>query len=153
MRRLAPFGVKAGLTTSVDVTLYCKGADRFGGVRVNGELNICPELDRIIVAPLQTSSGYALEVQAHATDEEGDPVEYLWTATDGAFDEPNEADTVFVCGETTAEQLTIEVSDGYCVDSRTIDVTCVNDGGTGSGSGSGGSGSGPPQCLVRLSVQ
>ena len=141
----APFSVEIGRSTSVEVMLHCKGAEQFGGVRVNGELNICPELDKVIVAPLQVASGYALEVEANGTDEEGDSLEYLWTATDGAFDDPNAAETVFVCGETVEEQLTIEISDGYCVDSWTVDVTCVDDngaGGAGGDSGSGGSNGG-----------
>ena len=67
----ATFDVGVGVSTEVDVVLHCKGSERFGGVRVNGKLNICAELEKVIVAPLQTSSGYALDVQAAASDEEG----------------------------------------------------------------------------------
>ena len=138
----APFSVEIGRSTSVEVMLHCKGAEQFGGVRVNGELNICAELDRVIVAPLQVATGYALAVEANGTDEEGDSLVYLWTAIDGAFDDPNAAETVFVCGETVAEQLTVEISDGYCVDSWTVDVTCVDDNGAGGAGGDSGSGGG-----------
>jgi hypothetical protein len=55
----ATFDVGVGVSTEVDVILHCKGSERFGGVRVNGKLNICAELDKVIVAPLQTASGYA----------------------------------------------------------------------------------------------
>ncbi|MBW2720448.1 MAG: hypothetical protein JRD94_18460 [Deltaproteobacteria bacterium] len=113
-RGSTPFHVEAGQTTSIDVILHCKEAPRFGSVRVNGELNICPEIEKIIVAPLQTARGYTLEVEAEASDEEDDDIHYLWTATDGFFDDPADQDTVFVCGETVEEQLTIEVSDGDC---------------------------------------
>jgi hypothetical protein len=60
----ATFDVGVGVSTEVDVILHCKGSERFGGVRVNGKLNICAELDKVIVAPLQTASGYALDVSA-----------------------------------------------------------------------------------------
>ena len=71
-RGSTPFHVEAGQTTSIDVILHCKEAARFGSVRVNGELNVCPELNKVIVAPLQTARGYTLEVEADASDEEGD---------------------------------------------------------------------------------
>jgi len=139
----APFDVGAGVSTAVDVVLNCKGAQRFGGVRVNGQLNICAELERAVVAPLQVASGYALSVAADASDEEGDGVAYRWTATGGAFDDAAAATTVFTCGDADEEQITIEVSDDdfeYCADAWTIDVRCVADDGTGGTGGAGGSG-------------
>ncbi|MGD8825542.1 MAG: hypothetical protein PVI24_11210, partial [Myxococcales bacterium] len=127
------FDVGAGISTDVEVMLNCKGSEQFGGVRVNGKLNICSELDKVIVAPLQTSSGYALSVQAAASDEEGDAIAYSWTATGGSFDDASAQATVFVCGDANAEEITVEVSDDqfeYCVDGWTVAVNCV-DGGTG----------------------
>ena len=141
----ASFDVGVGVSTEVDVMLNCKGSERFGGVRVNGKLNICAELEKVIVAPLQTSSGYALEVQASASDEEGDSVEYSWTATGGSFDDADAAETVFTCGEADEEQITIEISDDdfvYCIDGWTIDVNCVDEGSGGTGGSGGSAGSG-----------
>jgi hypothetical protein len=138
----ASFSVSAGASTQIDVILNCKASQQFGGVRVNGKLNICAELQKVVVAPLQTASGYALEVQAQASDEEDDPIAYLWTATGGSFDDPNAAQTIFTCGDAGEEAITIEVSDDgheYCSDGWTIDVTCVDDEGTGGTGGSGGS--------------
>jgi uncharacterized membrane protein YgcG len=174
----ASFDVGVGVSTEVDVMLHCKGTERFGGVRVNGKLNICAELEKVIVAPLQTSNGYALDVRAQASDEEGDAVEYSWIATGGSFDDASAAQTIFTCTEAVAEQITIEISDDqfqYCVDAWTIDVNCVEDEGTGGttggggstggggmtgggGSGAGGSGAGstggvPDECLVSVSVE
>ncbi len=139
----ASFDVGPGVSTEVEVMLHCKGSQQFGGVRVNGKLNICAELEKVIVAPLQTASGYALEVSANASDEEGDPVDYSWTATGGSFGDASAAATVFTCGEASEEQITIEVSDDafeYCADSWTIDVNCVDDVGTGGTGGDGGGG-------------
>jgi hypothetical protein len=139
----ASFDVGVGVSMEVEVMLHCKGAERFGGVRVNGKLNICAELEKVIVAPLQTSSGYALDVQAQAGDEEDDSVEYSWTATGGSFDDASAAQTIFTCTEAVEEQITIEISDDefeYCADAWTIDVNCVEDEGTGGTGGSGASG-------------
>jgi hypothetical protein len=141
----ASFDVGAGMSTDVMVMLNCKGPDRFGGVRVNGKLNICAQLERVVVAPLQVASGYALSVQADASDEEGDSVEYRWTATGGSFDDAAAQDTVFLCGAADEEQVTVEISDDafeYCIDAWTVDVNCVENNGTGGtgGSGTGGAG-------------
>jgi hypothetical protein len=144
------FNVAAGMSTEVDLILHCTGSEQFGGVRVNGKLNVCAELEKVVVAPLQVASGYALSVEADASDEEGDEVEYRWTATGGSFDDENAPQTVFICGDADQEQITVEVSDDefdYCIDGWTIDVTCVDDdegsggsGGSGGSSGAGGSG-------------
>jgi len=141
----ATFDVAAGVSTEVDLILYCKGAEQFGGVRVNGKLNICAELEKVVVAPLQTASGYSLSVGAAAGDEEGDAVEFSWTATGGSFDDSAAASTVFNCDEAADEEITIEISDDgfvYCIDDWTIPVNCVPDDGSGGAGGNGGAGGG-----------
>jgi hypothetical protein len=139
----ALFPITVDQVTEVLVMLHCKGSERFGGVRVNGKLNVCAELEKVVVAPLQVASGYALSVEADATDEEGDEVEYRWTATGGSFDNASAPHAVFVCGDADQEQITVEVSDDefdYCIDGWMIDVTCVDDDeGTGGSPGAGGS--------------
>jgi hypothetical protein len=56
-RGSAEFNVEIGETTDVMVILNCKLPRRFGSVRVNGEFNICAELIKAVVSPLQTSVG------------------------------------------------------------------------------------------------
>jgi hypothetical protein len=140
----ATFEVAAGVSTDVDLILYCKGSEQFGGVRVNGKLNICAELEKVVVAPLQTASGYSLSVGAAAGDEEGDAVAFSWTGTGGSFDDSAAAETVFTCGEAAGEEITIEISDDgfeYCIDDWTISVNCVpDDGSGGTGGDDGGAG-------------
>jgi hypothetical protein len=139
----ASFDVEAGVSTDVMVLLHCKGAQQFGGVRVNGKLNVCAELDKVVVAPLQTATGYALAVRSLGSDEEGDEVQYRWSATGGAFDDSSAAETIFNCGEAAEEELTIEVSDDhftYCADSWTVPVNCVDDDGAGGAGGTSGGG-------------
>ena len=49
------FGIDIGeVTQDSSVMLNCKRPQRFGSVRVNGEFNICAELTKVVVSPLQT---------------------------------------------------------------------------------------------------
>ncbi|MGB5694409.1 MAG: hypothetical protein WBM46_02040 [Polyangiales bacterium] len=141
-RGSAMFDVTAGVSTEVGVLLRCKLGQRFGAVRVNGKLNICSDLTKAVVAPLQTSIGNRIAVSSQAEDEEGDPIAYAWTGDGGTFANPSTAATFYTCEETGVHSLTIAVSDdgfAYCVDSWMVAIRCVDEGGTG---GTGGNGSG-----------
>ncbi|KPK50640.1 MAG: hypothetical protein AMJ63_14175, partial [Myxococcales bacterium SG8_38_1] len=81
----ARFDVAVGISTEVMVILNCKPNEQYGGVRVNGKLNFCADLIKVIVSPLQTSVGNQIDVFAKAADLEGDEIEYLWTGTGGSF--------------------------------------------------------------------
>ena len=142
-RGSAPFEVTAGVATQVAVLLRCATGPRFGAVRVNGKLNVCPELTKVVVAPLQTSVGNLIDVRSHAEDPEGDTIEYAWTSTSGVFDDPSAAATSYTCAETGNHQLTISVRDdgfGYCLDDWSVDIRCVDGHGTGGTGGSGATG-------------
>jgi hypothetical protein len=143
----AMFDLAAGLTTEEAVLLRCSTGERFGAVRVNGQFNICPELTKAVVAPLQTSLGNIITVGSDAHDLEGDPIQYSWTANSGTFANPSAPDTFYTCEQTGSHQLTISVTDDgakHCIDTWTVDITCVDDmggtGGTGGGGGMGGTG-------------
>ena len=51
------FGIDIGEVTDIMVMLNCKRPQRFGSVRVNGKFNVCAELTKVVVSPLQTSVG------------------------------------------------------------------------------------------------
>ena len=142
-RGSAMFDVSAGLATEVAVLLHCATEPHFGAVRVNGKFNICPELTEAVVAPLQTSVGQVILVRSQGEDAEGDTLVYAWSADGGTFANPSAADTFYTCEETGNHQLTISVTDDDaddCIDSWTVDVTCVDDNGTGGTGGTGASG-------------
>ncbi len=142
-RGSAMFGVTVGVVTEVAVLLRCSVGQRFGAVRVNGWFNICAELTKAVVAPLQTSIGNAIIVSSQAEDAERDPIEYAWTADNGTFANPSASATFYTCEETGNDQLTISVTDDgfeYCVDNWTVDVRCVDGGGTGGTGGTGATG-------------
>ncbi len=142
----ADFEVDVGETTVVMVFLNCKRPERLGGVRVNGKFNICAELEKAVVSPLQTSIGNDIKLSAQAVDVESDAVTILWTATGGSIGDPNGAETTYTCGEAGGQSITVNVSDdGFdkCTHGWTVAVTCVDDGGgTGGTGGAGGAGGG-----------
>ena len=127
-RGSAEFDVATGVSTDVMVMLNCKLPTDFGDVRVNGKLNICAQLHKLVVSPLQTSVGNDIDLSAMGKDEEGDSIRYTWTGTGGSIADPNAASTTYTCGEVGEQMITITVSDDdfeHCMDDWTVPVTCV----------------------------
>jgi secreted PhoX family phosphatase len=139
------FSVTAGQATEIMVILSCKTPPRLGAVRANGKFNICTELAKMIVSPLETSVGGTIDLSAIGEDAEGDDFEYLWTAEGGTVADPSAADTTFTCDTEGEGFVAVTVSDDgfdYCDSGTwTVAVTCVGDGGgTGGAGGSAGAG-------------
>ena len=127
----AGFRVTASQTTAVMVTVRCQGPPEFGAGRFEIELNFCAELTNAIVSPLQSSVGSQIDVSAESFDEEDDPVEHVWKATAGSFDDSSAAQTKYNCDEAGTHTLGIAVSDdgfGLCNSEWTVDVTCGDPG-------------------------
>ncbi len=123
------FDVGVGQVTSVMVMLNCKPRERFGGVRVNGRLNVCAELTKAVVSPLQTSVGFEIDVSAQASDAEGHPISSRWTPSD-SFANPIAAVTTYTCDGPGTQTITIEVSDDAfkdCIDSWSVEVHCAGE--------------------------
>ena len=129
----AEFDVEVGVATDVMVMLNCKRPTGLGGVRVNGKFNVCAELAKVVVSPLQTSLGNEIDLSAQTIDVEGDAVTIVWSATGGSIADSNAAETTYTCGEVGQQSITVTVSDDdfdYCMDSWAVPVTCViGDGG------------------------
>ncbi|MFZ1865987.1 MAG: hypothetical protein WAU39_17330, partial [Polyangiales bacterium] len=124
----APFAVEVGLSTDVMVILNCKLPQRLGGVRVNGKFNICAELTKMVVSPLQTSVGNDISLFAAAQDEEEDPITYMWTSNSGSIADPMATSTTYTCTEVGDDEITVLVTDDggtYCMSMWTVPVTCV----------------------------
>ena len=122
------FGIDLGEVTNVTVFLRCKGPERFGSVRVNGEFNVCAYLYKVVVSPLETSVGNDIDLSAQATDAEDDSIQYLWTTLSGSIADPSAPNTTYTCEEIGDHDITITVSDDdfdWCNDSWTVYVTCV----------------------------
>ena len=124
----AEFGVETGVSTPVMVILKCKIPMSTGAARVNGEFNICAQLLKVVVSPLQTSVGNDINLSAAGDDHEVDPIRYAWTETGGSIADPNAASTTYTCEEAGEQTVTITISDddfGYCMDVWEVPVTCV----------------------------
>ena len=127
----AGFDIIAGETKSVHVMLRCKSPTRVGGVRVEGSVNFCPELTKVIVSPIQTSFGNIIDLYASAVDTEQDPIAYLWTSNSGSIAEPTSAATTYTCTEATNDTIRIVATDDggtECMAMWDVDVTCVDGG-------------------------
>ena len=137
------FSVAEGEATSVHVMLRCKTEPDSGAVHVDAWINICAQLTKVEVSPLQTSIGSQIKLRSQAEDHDGDPIMYLWTATGGSVESPTSPNTFYTCEEEGDQYITITVSDDgfeHCMDGYSVRVTCVDGGGTGGRGGSGGAG-------------
>jgi len=123
------FDVRVGEVTEVMVMVDCRTPRALGAVRILARFGVCPALQRAIVSPLQTSVGNDIDLSALASDVEGDPIEYEWTASGGSIADPSAMQTTYTCEEVGDHTVTIDVSDdGFdvCIDRWTVPVTCVN---------------------------
>ena len=113
--------------------LNCKKPRTLGGVRVNGEFNICTQLTKVVVSPLETSVGNDITLMSQAFDYEGDAITYVWSGDGGSIADPSAANTTYTCQEVGEHSVTILVTDNdvYCkMATWTVPVTCVEgDGG------------------------
>jgi hypothetical protein len=121
------FTIQANEVTDLMVILRCNLPDRLGAVRVNGELNICAELTKMVVSPLQAAVGDPIDLRAETQDAEGDPVAYQWTATGGSVADASAMETTYTCEQAGDQTIAVTVTDdeAHCQDGWTVDVTCV----------------------------
>ncbi len=128
----APFDIVAGEVTEVYVMLRCQGEANRGSVRADGTFNFCAQLTNVVVSSLEASAGSSIDVQAEATDQEGDSAAFRWTSEGGAFADPSSPETTFTCGDVLEETVTVQISDddfGACIDGWSVDVRCAQGGG------------------------
>ncbi|MGB5812308.1 MAG: PKD domain-containing protein, partial [Polyangiales bacterium] len=135
------FNVSIGQITEAFVMLQCKTAPDSGGLRVETEVNLCGELIKVVVSPLQTSIGNQIDLSAAAVNDDGDPISYFWSASGGPITNPTAPQTTYTCAQAGQQFVRIQVSDAEnCVDEWTVPVRCVSGGGTGGAGGTGATG-------------
>jgi hypothetical protein len=78
---------------------------------VNGEFNICAELTKVVVSPLQTSVGNDIDLFSAAEDLDDDDIHYLWIGTGGSFDDAEAASTTYTCTDVGDDFVKITVTD------------------------------------------
>jgi len=121
----AEFTVVAQQTVGVTVPITCNTDSIRGQVNVDGEINVCPDVDFLFVAPLQTAVGGPISVEAHASDSDGDTISYAWTATDGEFDATDDASATYTCSAPGEQTITVTINDGgSCTTMHQAVVNC-----------------------------
>lgn len=124
----ADFSVDAGVATDVMVFLRCTQPPRRGAVRANGKFNLCAELSKMVVSPLETLVGTDIALSAAGEDQEGDDFVIGWTAEGGTLASETGSENTFTCGE-GGGSITASVSDDgfdFCSSSWTVEVTCIS---------------------------
>jgi hypothetical protein len=81
------------MTAPLTVLLLCQMMHDTGSVAIDGSFQLCPNIDSAIATPSATLIGVydVLDVIASASQPEGHPLTYAWTATSGSFDDPTTA--------------------------------------------------------------
>ena len=88
--------------------------------------NSCPTITEFSVSPLKASVGEPVDVMVAAADEDGDDIDYAWTATSGTFADPTARSTTYQCEQPGGQSITITVSDAQsCAATWTARVTCI----------------------------
>ena len=107
----------------------CESA--LGTLMIDAEFNLCAELIAPAVSSSQALVGQSIALTAQATDEEGDTIAYLWTATGGAIGDQNAAATTYTCEVEGAHMISLEISDdGFngCIEGWSTIVVCEDAG-------------------------
>lgn len=122
----ADFDIQAGSTTAVSVLLSCVLPKGEGSLEVEGEFNICPQLQGISTLPSETAVGQSVELAAWSSDLDvsSSELEFSWTSEGGTFGSSASETTSFTCTEPGTFVVTATVSDSVCEDSMQAEITC-----------------------------
>lgn len=121
----ASVNIQANQTTTVSVPLQCPSAGDRGDIDINGKFNPCPVIQFGIATPSTAAVGESVSVSVTASDPEGDPLTYAWTATDGTFANPAAPSTSYTCMSPGSKNLTATVSDNRgCDETVGLRVSC-----------------------------
>jgi hypothetical protein len=127
----ATFDVVANTTTNVPVTFRCVKQKNNGSVIIGGTLNVCPNIDNLLINPLSAPVGGTITLGAVASDLDGlpAPLSYTWKTTGGTLGGASTAHATLTCTAAGTPLVTLTVSDGdpapNCPATQSFDVTCT----------------------------
>jgi hypothetical protein len=104
----------------------CSGVDLNKNSCKRG-LNLCPPAPTYSVAPQTTNVGSQISLSASVVDPDGDPIQYVWTASSGTIADKFAAQTSYTCTEAGTHVITLRVYDGRCFQTQhtvNVNVTC-----------------------------
>jgi hypothetical protein len=127
----ASFSITAHQSTKVTLPISCKEPARTGSALLNGELNVCPQLDDLSTSPSEVLVGSSLALSASAHDADAAPsaLSYTWAASSGTLSSTSAKNPTFSCTVPGPVSISVTVSDGDnspgCADTQTTTVTCT----------------------------
>lgn len=95
-------------------------------VMVGVTFNSCPNIVASTASPPMAPVGAMITVTVAANDPDPkDKLTYAWSAPSGTFATPTAAGTMYTCATVGPQTLTVKVSDGQCVQTVMLPITCT----------------------------
>ena len=110
---------------SVSISLVCATSGTIRYVVKDGVIHNCPALASYAVAPASAKIGDTVQLSSTAFAFESDPLSFTWTSSSGVLGSTTTAVSSYTCVEVGTYAVTVEVSDGTCSDTASVDVTCT----------------------------
>ncbi|MEN9580756.1 MAG: hypothetical protein RJA70_3765 [Pseudomonadota bacterium] len=120
------FDIQRGQLTRTSVTLTCRLPRRSGSLLVNGQVNVCPQIEELSVLPADTVVGSTVSLLASASDPDEQPaaLTYVWAASGGQVTDLGNDGSTWSCEQPGTHSVSLTVSDGDCEDTVVTSVTC-----------------------------
>jgi hypothetical protein len=94
-----------------------------GNVNVKGTYNHCPFV-LFFASPEHAPVGHPITLTASASDQDGDTLSYVWTASGGTFSSTDSSSATFRCTMNGAVTIKLTVSDASCSTSSSGPIIC-----------------------------
>jgi hypothetical protein len=98
------------------------GAARFSFSVVDAPA--CPVITSYLVEPQNVFLGHVINVSATATNSADAGTDFVWSASQGFFDNPGAAATVYICIQPGDIDITLRVGSAACGDTIATTVEC-----------------------------
>jgi hypothetical protein len=122
----AMFTVAMQMNVVVPVALTCSGT-----AAVSADVNVCPTINSLSVAPSEVYVGSSMNLVLAAVDPDNgpSPLTAAWSSTSGTLSNLSSTGATFTCTVAGMFKVGVSVSDGTpqtkCADTASVDVVCT----------------------------